>query len=128
MAYLALVTLLVLCEYVFIFMQVGRARAKYGIKAPATTGNEIFERYFRVQQNTIEQLVIFLPAAWLFGHFVRYEWAAALGVLFFIGRALYLRGYVADPAQRSMGFLVGGIANLILLVGALLGVLAHLLL
>jgi len=121
MEILAIVTLLALLEYVVIFVLVGRARARYGIKAPATTGNEIFERYFRVQQNTLEQLVIFLPALWIFGWSLSYAVAAALGLVFIAGRAVYLRGYVAAPEKRSLGFLLTSLANLALLLGGLVG-------
>ena len=121
MEILAIVTVLALVEYVVIFVLVGRARARYGIKAPATTGHEIFERYFRVQQNTLEQLVVFLPALWIFGWSLSYAGAAALGLLFIAGRAVYLRGYVAAPERRSLGFLLTSLANLTLLLGGLVG-------
>ena len=121
MEILAIVTLLALVEYVVIFVLVGRARAQYGIRAPATTGHEIFERYFRVQQNTLEQLVIFLPALWICGWSLSYAVAAGLGLLFIAGRAIYLRGYVAAPERRSLGFALTGFANLALLLGGLVG-------
>jgi glutathione S-transferase len=121
MEILSIVTLLALLEYVAIFLLVGRARAKYGIKAPATSGHEIFDRYFRVQQNTLEQLVIFLPALWIFGWSLSYGVAALLGLVFIAGRALYLRGYVAAPEQRALGFGISALANLALVVGGLVG-------
>ena len=126
MEILAIVTLLALLEYTLIFVLVGRARARYGIKAPATSGHEIFERYFRVQQNTLEQLVIFLPALWIFGWSLSYGVAALLGLLFIAGRAVYLRGYVAAPERRSLGFLLTSLANLALVLGGLVGALLRL--
>jgi glutathione S-transferase len=117
----AIVAALALLEYSWFATQVGNARARYGVKAPATTGNEIFERYYRVQQNTVEQLVAFLPALLLFATYVSAPLAAALGALFIAGRWLYARGYVADPEKRSTGFLIGAVANTTLLVGGLLG-------
>ncbi len=123
MDYLAIVTALALLEYVGISMLVGRARGKYGIKAPATTGHEVFERTFRVHQNTLEQLVVFLPALWLFGMHVSAGWGALLGLGFIVGRALYVQGYVADPEKRGPGFLIGFVANCVLLVGGLIGAL-----
>jgi glutathione S-transferase len=51
--YTAAVTLLTLLLYFALTANVGRARVKYGIKAPAVTGNEHFERAFRVQMNTL---------------------------------------------------------------------------
>jgi len=121
MAYLAIVTLLALLEYMAFGILVGRARAKYGIKAPATSGDPIFERYFRVHQNTGEQLLVFVPALWVFGSFASEGWGALLGLLFIAGRALYMRGYVADPEQRGVGFLVGFVANIVLVLGGLIG-------
>jgi glutathione S-transferase len=121
MEYLAIVTVLALIEYLVIGTLVGIARGKYGIKAPATSGHEIFERQFRAHQNTLEHLVIFLPALWLFGTFVSAPWGAAIGLFFVIGRALYVMGYVADPAKRGPGFLLSSVANLILLLGGLIG-------
>jgi glutathione S-transferase len=117
----AIVAALALLEYSWFATQVGNARARYGVKAPATTGNEIFERYYRVQQNTVEQLVAFLPALFLFATYVSAAVAAALGALFIAGRWLYARGYVADPEKRSTGFLIGAVASTALLIGGLLG-------
>jgi uncharacterized membrane protein YecN with MAPEG domain len=114
---------LALIEYFVISMQCGRARGRLGVPAPATTGHPEFERYLRVQYNTIEQLVIFLPALFAFGHFVSPVWAAAFGVVFIAGRALYARGYVQDPAKRGPGFGLTLLANTVLLLGATLGAL-----
>ena len=97
------------------------ARGKYGIEAPATTGNEIFERKFRVQQNTLEQLIVFLPALWMFGTFVSATIGAGLGVVFLVGRVVYAMGYVSDPKKRTPGFLMGFLANAALVVGSLGG-------
>ena len=121
MEYLAIVTALALLEYQGIGFLVGRARGKYGIKAPATSGHEIFDRTFRVHQNTLEQLVIFLPSLWLFGMYVRPRWGAAIGLAFIVGRVLYVRGYIADPEKRGQGFLIGFVANVLLLLGGLIG-------
>jgi len=91
------------------------------------SGHEVFERYFRVQMNTLEQLVVFLPAILLFGRYVSAPVAAALGALFIIGRALYFQGYVRAAEKRHIGFGLSAFPNLVLLVGALLGVLRVLL-
>ena len=112
---------LALLEFFVFAMLTGWARGKYDVQAPATTGNPIFERYFRVQQNTIEQLIIFLPSLWLFANFVDARLAAGLGVLFLVGRLLYFRGYVADPAKRTPGFLIGFLASTSLLLGGVMG-------
>ena len=95
-----------LIEFFVFLMAVGRARGTYQLPAPATSGNEMFERYFRVQMNTIEQLVIFLPSILLFARYVHPLIAAALGLVFVIGRWVYFRGYVKDPRKRSMGFVL----------------------
>jgi uncharacterized membrane protein YecN with MAPEG domain len=117
----AIVAALALVEYVVILMLTGQARGRFGVPAPATTGNPSFERYFRVQQNTIEQLVIFFPALYLFASFVSESWAALLGVVFILGRIVYFRGYVADPAKRGPGFMLSFLPNVILLLGGLIG-------
>lgn len=121
MALVAAVIALALIEYLAFALLVGRARVQCNVPAPATTGHPVFERYFRVQQNTLEQLIVFVPSVWLFGYYVSSLWAAGLGVLFVIGRALYLKGYVADPKQRSAGFGLSFLPNVILAVGALVG-------
>jgi uncharacterized membrane protein YecN with MAPEG domain len=121
MEIVAVVIVLALLEYVVFGMLVGRARARYGVKAPAVTGHEIFERYFRVHQNTLELLVVFVPAIWLFGTYVSPAWAALLGLVFVAGRVLYLQGYVRDPAKREAGFGLSVLPVLVLLVGTLWG-------
>ncbi|HEX9208655.1 MAG TPA: MAPEG family protein [Steroidobacteraceae bacterium] len=123
MHFVALVGLLALLQYLVFGMLVGRARGKYHVKAPAIAGHEVFERYFRVQQNTLELLVVFLPALWLFALYASAMWAAILGVVYLVGRVLYFRGYVADPAKREIGFGLSFLPILGLVIGALVGVL-----
>lgn len=125
-SYLAIVSALALLEYMGISMLVGRARAKYGIKAPATSGHDVFDRTFRVHQNTLEQLAVFLPSLWLFGTFVSEGWGALIGLAFIVGRALYVQGYIADAEKRGTGFLIGFVANVVLLIGGLIGAIAKL--
>ena len=105
---------------------VGRARGRYGIKAPATTGHEVFERYFRVHQNTLETLMAFIPGIALFALFVDPNWAAGIGLIYVIGRIVYLRSYVADPAKRSAGFGLSMLPILALLIGGLIGAIRNL--
>jgi glutathione S-transferase len=121
------ITLLALVQLLFFGMLVGSARAKYEVKAPAVAGNEIFERYFRVQMNTIEQLLLFLPALWIASTFafVAYYWIALIGAVYLIGRMIYQRGYVADPAKRSVGFGMTALPVLALLVIDLIGVIVR---
>ena len=121
MSLIAIVVILALIEFMVFGGLVGRARGKYNVHAPATTGHEVFERFFRVHQNTLEQLVIFIPSIWLFGTYVSTLWGAGLGALFIIGRAIYAAGYVSDPRKREVGFFVSTIPVLALFIGALIG-------
>jgi uncharacterized membrane protein YecN with MAPEG domain len=117
-----IVAAMALLEY-FVFMAMaGSARGRFGVPAPAAHGHPLFERYFRVQQNTMEQMVIFLPALFLCGRFASEALAVGMGVVFIVGRAMYARGYVADPAKRGPGFLLTIVANAVLLLAGLGGV------
>lgn len=123
MALVHFVLALALLEFFWFGLAVARARAKYKVAAPATTGHEVFERTFRVQMNTLEQLVIFGPSIMLFGWYVNAYLAAALGALFIIGRALYFTGYVRSAEGRHSGFMLSVVPNMTLLVGGGLGAL-----
>jgi hypothetical protein len=119
--YVHLVIALALIEFFLFGLAVARARARCGVPAPATGGNPEFERYFRVQMNTLEQLVIFVPSILLFGHYLGGYVAAALGLLFVIGRAVYFQGYTRSAEGRHFGFMLSVVPNIVLLVGALFG-------
>ena len=119
MAYVLLVIVLALLQFVLFGILVGRARGKYAVQAPAVHGHEIFERYFRVHMNTLEQLVVFLPALWLFAQFVSPHWAAGLGAVYLVGRTLYLLSYVKDPKSRGLGFALSSMPSLVMLIGVL---------
>lgn len=123
MDWAVVVTGLVLAQYIYFSVRVGLARGRYEVAAPATTGHPAFERTFRAQANTVEQLVVFLPGMWMFAHYVSGGVAALLGLAFLVGRGLYVRGYVQDPPQRGPGFLIGVTANGILLLGGIVGAL-----
>ena len=117
---LSLVTLLALVEYSILGVMVGRARQRYGVEAPATTGNPDFERYFRVHENTLESLIVFIPAVWIFSLAVNYHIGVALGVLFIIARIVYANGYLTAAAKRGPGALATGIINVILVLGSVI--------
>lgn len=123
MTFVSIVALLALIEYLVIAVQTGRARLTYNVQAPATTGHPMFERWYRVQHNTIEQLVVFLPALFLFANYGSPRLAGWLGLAFIVGRIIYARSYLADPAARGPGFMIGFVATAILVVGALLAAL-----
>lgn len=113
--------LLALLEYSVMAALVGRARVKYGVKAPATTGNADFERVNRVHVNTLESLIVFVPGVWIFGLYVSELWAAVLGAVFVIGRVIYAIGYTQAADKRGPGAGITGIVNLVLIVGGLIG-------
>jgi glutathione S-transferase len=115
----ALVTCLAVAFFFFTTTQVSRARAAFGIKAPATSGHPDFERVFRVQMNTLEWMPIFLPALWLFAVYINDAAAAALGAMWIVGRIMYWSGYKQAANKRSTGFAVQATAAFALWLGAL---------
>jgi glutathione S-transferase len=126
MAYVDTVTVLAVLQFIVFGFQVGRARGKYGVKAPATTGNEIFERFFRIQQNTLELLVGFLPGIYLFSRYFSPLWAAALGIIYLVGRQIYAATYARDPGKRTLGYGLSILPVAVLLIGGLIGAVCHL--
>ena len=121
MEYTALVIVLALAQYLFFTIRVGASRPKYGIDAPKTEGDETWERLFRVQQNTLEQLIIFIPGMVVFSAFLSAGWALVPGLVFIVGRQLYSMEYVKDPGSRVPGMALTLLANGVLLIGALVG-------
>ena len=125
----AIVTILVGILCIVITFRVGGLRGKHKIEAPAITGHPEFERAYRVQLNTLEQMPVFLPALWLATAYIeaiswlQFVWLpAALGIVWIIGRLLYMQGYIADPSKRSTGFLISGIAQVLLIILAIIGI------
>ena len=122
MEYATIVVMLALAQYLFFTMKTGLARGKYNIDAPKCVGDDNFERQFRVQQNTMEQLIVFIPALFAFSVFVSPLWGPAIGLVFIIGRFVYAHGYINDPKKRAPGMLMTFFTNAILVVGAIVGV------
>jgi uncharacterized membrane protein YecN with MAPEG domain len=115
----ALVSLLALLAYFWMGLQVPRARAKCGIAAPAMTGDPLLERTIRAHYNTLEWLPIFLVSLWMFAIYWSELVAAALGVVWIVGRIVYALGYYAAAERREPGFLIQALAAAVLLFGAL---------
>ncbi len=122
MGFTAIAVLVALLQYFFFGLQVGRARGKYGVDAPAISGHPEFERYFRVHMNTLEQLVMMVPSAFVFAHFVGDSWAAIAVAVFVVGRFIYFRSYVADPASRGLGFALTALPTLVMVIGSLIAI------
>jgi glutathione S-transferase len=120
------VTVLALILFLVTTINVGRARTKYGIQPPVMSGNPEFDRAIRVQQNTLEQLVLFLPALWIFATFVQPTVAAVIGGIWVIGRSLYAWGYYQAAEKRALGFAIGVFSVMVLLVGSLVGIIQQL--
>lgn len=121
MELIAIVTgLAVLQSFLFAF-QVGQARAKHGVEAPAISGQPEFDRAFRVHANTVEQLVIFLPGLWIFGYYVHELAGAIIGMLFIIGRFIYRNAYLNEPKRRAVGFGIGALSMGVLVLGGMIG-------
>lgn len=124
MAFVGLITLLMLLQYTLFMMLVGKQRTAHGIDAPAVTGHEMFERAYRVQMNTLEQMVVALAAMWVCAWFFLPPVAAILGGVFIVGRFVYWRSYMANPKKRATGMIIGFLANLAMIgcgLWALLG-------
>lgn len=118
---IAIVTILALVQVFVYAFQVGQARVKYEVSAPNIIGNPDFERAFRVHQNTVEQLIVFVPALWMFGYYVNALIGAGVGLVFIIARLIYRNAYLGDPNARGRGFGLGAAAMAVLLVGGLIG-------
>ena len=123
MNWLDLVTVLAIAQYIWFGVLVGQARGRYGVHAPAVTGHETFERYYRVQMNTLELLVALVPAMYLAARYWSPAWVAAAGAVYVVGRFIYLRAYVSDPKTRTLGYALSAFPLLGLLVAVMAGVL-----
>lgn len=123
----AIITLFSLLLFLITVIYVGYARTKYGVKAPATTGNDDFERVFRVQMNTLESLVLFLPALWLFSIYVSLWWTGIIGLIWLLARVYYIVSYTRSAEARSLGYGISLLAFAVLAVGAAIGIVMRIL-
>jgi len=121
MDHATLIVLLALLQYVWFTARVGLARGKYSVDAPACDGDETWNRLFRVQQNTMEQLIVFIPAVFAFSYYMSELWMMVPGLAFIIGRFLYSAEYQKDPKTRTPGMAITLLANVVLVLGALFG-------
>jgi glutathione S-transferase len=122
MNWLDLVTAVAIAQYIWFGVLVGQARGRYGVHAPAVTGHETFERYYRVQMNTLELLVPLVPAMYLAARYWSPVWVAAAGAVYVLGRFIYLRTYVSDPKTRTLGYSLSAFPLLGLLLAVVAGV------
>ncbi len=120
--YTPIVSLLAVALYFFMATQVARARRTYGVKLPAISGHPDFERVFRAHVNTLEWMPTFLVPLWICAFYYSDRAAAAAGLLWVIGRIVYFYGYRSATAKRSPGFLIQSMAWLLLMIGAIAGI------
>ncbi|AVP98506.1 MAPEG family protein [Ahniella affigens] len=120
-AHIPVITILTCLLMLAAMVVVGMCRGKYKVLAPATSGHPTFERAFRAQANTVEQVLIFLPLLWVAHSYGYSTWAAYFGYAWLIGRTWYLIGYIQEAGKRSMGFLISSLAAGGLLVLCLMG-------
>lgn len=113
------VAMAAIVQYLMFGGLVGRARVRYGVKAPAITGHEQFERMYRVQMNTLELLVALLPALYVAGRYWPAWIVAVIGAVYLVGRLVYWRAYVARPAGRQLGFILSIVPVFTLVIAAL---------
>ena len=124
--YTAIVTLLAVAFYFFLATRVAVAHGKFGVKLPATAGNPDFERVFRAHVNTLEWMPMFLVPLWLCAISLNDIAAAVLGLVWIAGRAWYFVGYSTAVEKRLPGFFVQAMACILLFIGAVAGVVMHL--
>ena len=122
MEYTIIVILLALLQYISFIFRVGFTRVKYGVHAPKTTGDETWERIYRVQLNTMEQLVLFIPGMLAFSTYVSAQWVLLPGVLFIVGRQIYAHLYVKNPESRGLGMILSLFSNIALVLGSLIAI------
>jgi uncharacterized MAPEG superfamily protein len=126
MQYIELVAITAVLQFLFFSVMTGRARMKSGLKAPAMTGDEDFERMYRVQMNTLEALVMFIPALFIASNYWSHLLISGLGVVYLLGRFIYWRAYVVAPKKRGLGFIISIIPTFVLIILSIIGILLSL--
>ena len=119
----SLIVLLALLQYVWFTVRVGATRGTFNVNAPACKGDETWERSFRIQQNTMEQLIVLIPGTYAFAFYVSSTWVLLPGAIFIVARFIYSNAYMKDPGSRTLGMASTLLANAILIIGALIGLL-----
>ena len=122
MQYVELVAIIAVLQFFFFGAMTGKARRDSGLKAPATTGHEGFERMYRVQMNTLEMLVAFMPALFIAANYWSVLLISGLGLVYIIGRFVYWRAYVSAPKTRGTGFVLSMFPTLLLILLAIVGI------
>ena len=117
-----LLIMLALLQYIYFTMITGLSRSKYNVSAPATTGNETWECLYRVQQNTLEQLIIYIPAVLAFAHYVSATWVLLPGIGYLVGRQLFAFLYVKNPPKRGLGMMLTLLSNLAMVIGTIIAI------
>ncbi len=125
MNYVDLVAVLAVIQLIFFGLLVGSARGRYGVKAPAVSGHEMFDRAYRVQMNTLELMIAFLPALFIAAKYWPQVYVAGAGAVYLVGRLIYWRSYTAAPASRGLGFALSMIPILALLIAALVALIGE---
>jgi glutathione S-transferase len=122
MEYAIIIILVALLQYIFFTGRTGFTRSKYEVQAPKISGNETWERIYRVQQNTMEQLIIFIPSMLIFSNYVSNTWVMLPGVIFLVGRQIFSHFYITNPDNRAPGMVMSLFSNVALVIGSLIGV------
>ncbi len=122
MQYVELIAVLAVLQFFFFGAMTGRERRKSGLKAPAITGDEAFERMYRVQMNTLETLIAFLPVLLIAGKYWQASLVAIIGCVYLLGRIIYWRAYISNPEKRGLGFMLSMLSTFGLIILAFLGV------
>lgn len=122
-----LAVMVALLQFVYFGIEVGRARGRFGVEAPAISGHPEFERYFRVHMNTLEQLAVLVPSSIAFAFLVSDLWAAVAVAVYIVGRFIYFRSYVSDPSKRGLGFMLSAFPAWIMALGSIIAAVMSLL-